>query len=90
MTYDRKTPVQSATYFIPKQQQWTLRSIEEVLNNPDQLGFVYKETEGLNDIAWDHRKGVVLFQTFTTPFHPVLFCFILFFSSKKQKVWKKT
>lgn len=56
--YHRKTPVKSTTFFIPKQSQWTLRSIEEVLQNPEKPGFVYNSLKGCGDTSWDFRKVI--------------------------------
>ena len=59
--YHMKTPVKSTTFFVPKQQQWTFRTLEEVLKDREQPGFVYKDTkdtEGSADSAWNQRKTI--------------------------------
>ena len=57
--YHFKTPVKSTTYFIPKQRKWTLRSLDDMLDNPEQVGFEFcKKLEGLAEIAWHHRKVI--------------------------------
>lgn len=56
--YHLKTPSKSTTYFIPKQQQWTLRSLEDVMNDQNQSRFVYKDTGSSGDAAWNHRKVI--------------------------------
>lgn len=54
--YHFKTPVKSDTYFIPKQLEWKLKSLEEVLKRPEEPGFVY--TGCCSNSLWSQPKVI--------------------------------